>query len=103
MTDHVVRLYAAAAALVVFFLAWAAVAARPWATARPDPAVAALTVREQRLQTESLLVKKLVDRRWIAYRAALAARRHAPATPGRTAPPTVRVVTLPPLTMTRSS
>ena len=34
MTNHVARLYALALALVVFFLAWAVVAAHPWATPR---------------------------------------------------------------------
>jgi hypothetical protein len=113
MTNHVVRLYAAAASLLVFFLAWAGIAARPWPAAKPDPALAALALREQRLQEESIAVKKLLDRRWSAYRAAVAARRRAVAarqaqqrlatTPKPAAPPSVRVVTLPPLTMTRSS
>ena len=31
MTEHTVRLYAAVVGLVVFFLFWAAVAAKPWA------------------------------------------------------------------------
>jgi len=46
MTDHVARLYALALALVVFFVTWAAVAAHPWATAKPDPRVAALAARD---------------------------------------------------------
>ena len=37
MTDTSHRTYAVAIALVVFFLTWAAVAARPWATPKPDP------------------------------------------------------------------
>lgn len=113
MTSHVVRLYATAAALVVFFLGWAVIAARPWATPKPDPALAALTAREQRLRAESLAVKRLLDRRWNAYRIALAARKRAiaarrqqlaaVAAPAPAASPGVRVVTLPPLTITRTS
>ena len=33
MTDHVVRLYTASAAIIVFFVAWAGIAARPWVDA----------------------------------------------------------------------
>ena len=36
MTNHVARLYAGALALLVFFLVWAVVAARPWAAAGRD-------------------------------------------------------------------
>jgi hypothetical protein len=115
MTSHVARLYAATAALVVFFLVWVVVAARPWVTAKQDPAIAALAQREQRLQAESIAVKRLLDRRWSAYRIALDARQKAIAAMQASnraalvtaqAPPpapTVRVVTLPPLTITRTS
>ena len=86
MTSHTGRLYALALALVVFFLAWAVVAARPWATARPDPRAKALAVRAAQLRREAKLVSAVV-----------AARRvHAPA-------PAVRVVNLPPITVTRTS
>ena len=114
MTSHVARLYATALALVVFFLAWAVVAARPWTTPAPDPRVAALAAREQRLHVESLAVKRQLDRRWAAYRIALRARqrtiaarqaqnRALAAAPVAAAAPSVRVVTLPALTVTRSS
>jgi hypothetical protein len=113
MTDHVLRLYATAASLAVFFLSWAAIAARPWAATKPDPTLAALARREQRLQAESVAVKKRLDARWAAYRAALAARQEAlaarrthpgaAASPMPAAAPSVRVVTLPPLTVTRAS
>jgi len=109
MTNQVARLYAAVAAVAVFFVAWATVAAHPWQThtaAAADPRVTALQLREQRLRAESLAVKRVVDRRWAAYRSQLAARRQQAAqlayTPAATAPP-VRVVTLPPLTITRTS
>ena len=127
MTSHVARLYSLAAAVLVFFVAWAAIAAHPW-SARPaaaqDPRYAALKAREQRLRAESLAVKRIVDRRWAVYRAHLARRKHeiaavnaanataraaslasAPAavSGGGGSGPSVRVVTLPPLTITRTS
>ncbi len=130
MTNHVVRLYASAGAVLLLFLTWAAVAARPWtshAAPKADPRWVALTVREQRLRDESLVVQRVVARRWRDYRVRLAARqrvisatvqRHrqqlaaaraaaaaAPSVasaPGYSAP-AVRVVTLPPLTITRTS
>jgi hypothetical protein len=135
MTSHVARLYALVGAVLVFFVAWATVAAHPWQTAKAalqDPRLAALQLREQRLRAQSLAVKRIVDRRWAAYRAQLAARKQAIASVQRanaaartaslasaraapavstadghaqTAPaaPRVRVVTLPPLTNTRTS
>ena len=100
MTDHVARLYAASAAIVVFFVAWAGIAARPWATPAPDPQVAALTQRQARLQRDAELVRLLAARRAAANRAArVAARAAAQAAPA----PTVRIVHLPPLTTTRTS
>ena len=122
MTSHAGRLYALAAALVVFFLAWAVVAARPWATsgaAARDPRLVALAQREQRLRTEAGMVQKIVarrfsdyHRRFAAYKAAMAKRQAAIAA-ARSAPVAaaapasygggVRVVTLPPLVVTRTS
>ena len=127
MTSHVARLYALAAAILVFFVAWAAIAAHPWQTHRAaaqDPRFAALQLREQRLRAESLAVRQVLDKRWAAYRAQLALRKHeiasidaanararrtaslasAPAAvPTGGSAPSVRVVTLPPLTITRTS
>ena len=126
MTSHVARLYSLAAAILVFFVAWAAIAAHPWQThktAAQDPRYAALQLREQRLRAESLAVKRILDKRWAAYRAQLALRKHEIASinaanaKARTASlasapaavsgggyaPSVRVVTLPPLTITRTS
>ncbi len=133
MTNHVARLYALVGAVLVFFVAWAAIAAHPWqtqtATTAQDPRLAALQVREQRLRAESLAVKQIVDKRWAVYRAQLALRKQeikaiqaanakarsaalasapapapAPAPAAASAPaPSVRVVTLPPLTVTRTS
>jgi hypothetical protein len=96
MTDHVARLYAVAVAVLVFFVAWAGVAARPWATktseATPDPRVQALIVKQQRVRAEALAVQRV-----------LAVRRQQAAHASTPPPPSVRVVTLPPLTITRTS
>ena len=75
MTSHHGRLYAIALALVVFFLAWAVVAARPWATASADPRLRTLTIRQAQLQHEAKLVQKVVAARWARYRVQLKARR----------------------------
>ena len=114
MTSHTARLYTVATALVVFFLAWAVVAARPWAsTAAGDPRLKALTAREARLRHEAALVKQVVAQRWAAYRAELKVRqaqiasvRNASLSASSGAASTssgVRVVNLPPLTITRTS
>jgi hypothetical protein len=141
MTNHVVRLYAFAGSLLVLFLTWAAIAAKPWAasaTPKADPRWAALAAREQRLRHESAVVNRVVAKRWRVYRIRLAARRRvisaavqrhqqqlaaaraaaaasarlasapsysAPSSSGYSpAPaPSVRVVTLPPVTITKTS
>ncbi|HYY77260.1 MAG TPA: hypothetical protein VE644_13185 [Gaiellaceae bacterium] len=112
MTDHVARLYAAALALVAFFLTWAAIAARPWAPeATESPQLAALERREQRLRRESALVQRKVERRFAVYHTRLAEREReiaaaqtapAPSAPAPAAP-SVGVVSVPPVTSTRSS
>jgi len=108
MTSHVARLYALVTAVVVFFVAWATVAAHPWRaqkTTAQDPRVAALQLRQQRVRAESLAVQRVLDRRWATYRAQLAARKQQAAqiAAAPAAAPPVRVVTLPPLTITRTS
>jgi uncharacterized membrane protein YgcG len=77
MTDHVARLYAIALGVVIFFLTWAVVAARPWAaeaTAK-DPRLVALERREERLRRESIRVQRVVQRRFAVYRRELRARQ----------------------------
>ena len=131
MTDHVARLYAGALALLVFFVVWAVVAARPWAEAgETDPRMAALERREQKLMRETKRVNKVVQRRFATYRRRLARRKReiaeaeaaaaaaavpsatvssssvaptssAPAAPA--APPPVAVTAAPPVTSTGSS
>ena len=114
MTSHAGRIYAIATALLVFFLAWAVVAAHPWASARVarDPRLIALTTREQRLRREAKLVQQVVDRRFADYH-----RRSAPirrrwqagtravqsAAPAVGSSAGVRIVHLPPLVITRTS
>lgn len=123
MTDTSHRLYAVVIAVVVFFVSWATVAAKPWAPAKTDPRLAAIAQREQRLRADARLVQKVVDRRLAAYTIALKARERqiavvkaqAAATQARSlaasqssavsaqSVPAVRVVNLPPLTITRTS
>jgi hypothetical protein len=100
MTSHVGRLYAAVAAVLAFFVLWAAIAAHPWQRTRVDPRVVALAQREQLLRREAVLVRQIVARRTAA---AQAARSRLAAARPQTAAPSVRVVTLPPLTITRTS
>lgn len=126
MTDHVARLYALVAGVVVFFVAWAAVAAHPWqgsttTAAAADPRLAALAARQHQLRLESLRVQRIVERRWAAYRVALHKRNAAIAAAQRSAAtvaqsvsapsyaaaappaPAVNVVTLPAQVITRTS
>jgi len=121
MTSHHGRLYTLALALVVFFLAWAVIAAHPWASASPDPRLRALAIRQAQLQREAKLVRKVVAARWARYRVQLKARRAqiarvnaaaaaaraaaaaAPVAPAAAAGP-VQVVNLPPAhVVTRTS
>jgi hypothetical protein len=111
VTSHPGRIYALSLALVVFFLAWAVIAARPWAAAASDPRLRALAVREAQLRREARAVNRLVAHRFASYRVALRKRRAEIAAAGRRAAqqaaarptPGVQIVTLPPLTITRTS
>ena len=103
MTNHAGRLYALAIGLVVFFLAWAVVAARPWAATTANPQQQALVVRQAQLQREAKLVSQIVAQRAQLARVTrnrqLASAAAAPVAPVAA----VRVVNLPPLTITRTS
>lgn len=132
MTSALGRVYAISLAIIVFFLAWAVIAARPWAeppTAKTDPRIVALNVRERRLRADAVKINALVKKRWAVYRVALAKRKHqiaavnkaqaaraaqaqvvqaaqtAPATHSAapSAPPVVRVTPAPPATSTKTS
>ncbi len=78
MTSPVARLYALVLAVLVFFLAWAVVAAHPWQqrAAAADPRLTALAARHAQLQRESVLVRRIVAQRYAAYRVELARRQH---------------------------
>jgi hypothetical protein len=97
MTSHTGRLYALAVAVLVFSLAWALVAARPWVSAAPTPQAQLLALREQALRRETTLVNAI-----LRERAAVAAKQAHRQLAAASAP-AVRVVTLPPLTITRTS
>ena len=127
MTSHVGRLYVLAASILILFVAWAVVATHPWQTqthrATVDPRIRALAIRERQIRPQSFLVKRIVARRWHHYRVALAARKReiaavqkkhrdalaaaaaapAPSSSSYSSSPSVQVVTLPPLTVTRTS
>jgi hypothetical protein len=104
MTNHVARLYVAAASVLVLFLAWAAIAAHPWPakqSAAADPRIVALNARETALRAETVAVQRL-----LAVSRAQQARAATRTVAARSAPaaqPAVRIVTLPPLTITRTS
>jgi len=83
-TDHTARLYALAGSILGLFLAWAGIAAQPWAHASPKPQSAALAEYQRRLNRDAALVARVAASR-------------------RTAQPAVRVITLPPVTSTRTS
>jgi hypothetical protein len=72
VTSHVGRFWAMAIALVVFFILWASISAKPWASSGPtDPRLAALQAREQKVQTRAIAAQQLLNRRWAAYRASI--------------------------------
>jgi len=83
--EHTPRLYALAASILGFFLAWAGIAAHPWQTtsSAASSQSAALETYSRRLNADAALVAALTGRRKAAS--------------------SVRVVTLPPLTTTRTS
>lgn len=77
MANHVVRLYALAVGIVVFFVLWTVIASHPFArtaAAAPDPRLVQLAVRERRLRREAALVNAVVRRRYAVYRVRLRAR-----------------------------
>lgn len=111
MTDRTTRLSTLVVAVLIFVVAWAAVAARPWNTAKPDPRVTALAQRERQLRADAGLVRRIAANRSATYRAALARRQTQIASANTrtlaasqtSAAPAVRIVNLPPLTITRTS
>jgi len=90
MTSHVARLYVAAGSLLALFLAWAGIAAHPWKVQPAADTTAAqaqaLATYEARLRSDATLLKQL-----------------GPTQPSSAPTRQVRIVTLPPLTATRTS
>lgn len=78
MRSYPFRPYVAAVTLLVFFVLWAAIAAKPWASAARrqglDPRLVALDRRQRRLAHESRVVKRTLDVRWRRYRRRLRQR-----------------------------
>lgn len=78
MTSHALRLYVASITLLVFFVLWAVIASKPWAStsghAALDPRLVALDRRQHRLELETRAVKREVERRWLVYRKRLRER-----------------------------
>lgn len=100
MTNDVGRLYALAATLAAFFILWAAIAAKPWQPAgSADPRLAALDQRAEVLRREAALVRQIARRRAVAVTSATRRARQA----ASAAPAPVRIVSLPPLVITRTS
>jgi len=105
MGNHVVRLYALALAILVFFLAWAAIAARPWeaeasaGAAPPDPRSTELAAQERRVERKARRLERLLaSREEASVPTRVVASEQAAATPVA-----VRVVEAPPTTRSRSS
>lgn len=75
MRSHALRLYVFSTTLLVFFVLWAVIAARPWASrSGTDPVFKALAARERHLRHEARVVQTTVHRRWAEYRRRLRAR-----------------------------
>lgn len=104
MTSHIGRVYVVAVSLLVFFLMWAVMAAKPWTSAAPSSRAQLIALREQALRRETKLVNQILRQRAaVAATAAAAAKAQTRQLASASAAPAVRVVTLPPLTITRTS
>lgn len=72
------RLYAVTIALLVFFVAWASIAAHPWTgpepVARADPRAAAIASREAHLLERTRATRRVLTARWSRYQRRLAER-----------------------------
>ena len=79
MTNGLGRVYAISAAIVVFFLSWAVIAARPWVeapAAKVDPRLVALDARERNLRKDAVQITAIVQKRWALYHTQLVRRKH---------------------------
>lgn len=79
MGSNALRLYVAAVTMLVFFVLWAVIAAKPWAgaagTRGRDPRLVALDRRQRSLAREARLVKRELEQRWHEYRLQLRHRQ----------------------------
>jgi uncharacterized MAPEG superfamily protein len=73
VTNAIGRFWAVALALVVFFVLWVVLAAKPWVSSSTptDPRLAALQAREQKTQNRALAAQQTLNKRWATYRSAL--------------------------------
>jgi len=73
VTNAIGRFWAVAVALVVFFVLWAVLAAKPWVSsgAPADPRLSALQAQEQKTQNRAIAAQQTLNNRWAAYRSAL--------------------------------
>ena len=105
--NHTIRLYVLAASLLALFLTWAAIAAHPWRSAAgvkaTDARLVALGQREQLLRRDMALVQKIATHATVAAKQSQQVALRTAAGPAPVAAPAVRVVTLPPLVITRTS
>ena len=75
MRSQALRLYVFSVTLLLFFVLWAVIAARPWAPrSGASPTLDPLAARERHLRHEARVVEQTVRRRWVSYRRRLHAR-----------------------------
>jgi hypothetical protein len=74
---HALRAYVFSISLLLFFVLWVVISARPWTAAQSgtSPALKALEARERHLRHEARVVERTVRRRWAGYRRRLHARQ----------------------------
>lgn len=104
MARPIHRIYATCATLLALGGAMAGIAGQGSGadtSAKEDPRLAALVKREVALEKKAKRASAIVDQRWAIYRSELKKRRAR--TAQAQAAPVVRYVTLPPLSVSRSS
>jgi len=101
MSSSVARLYALAAAVCVFFLAWAVIAARPW---QPEPSVAASVSTAPSAELDAQ--RRRIERKAARLERLLSAQAGSPtpvAAVEASSPPPVQVVDAIPVAQSGSS
>jgi hypothetical protein len=97
------RLHVVGGTLLTFCVLWASIAADPWASARPDPLLAALARREAVIRKQTVAAQRAYTVRWTRYQEGIARQRALHAAMSTAPAPQVRLVQLPPVATTRSS